>query len=137
HPPSAPVAIAAPPPPPLQPTANTTDSQSHLCFGTTHAQYPAPHLPAGHQPSQTIPYPTSLAHTRNSSSGTERDVTSQPYPSQAPQLHAVMDETNLDRPSLPPLRMDMQYADGGLPANPSSSAPRPSDEPVILPPLNI
>ncbi|KAL4873724.1 velvet factor-domain-containing protein [Aspergillus spectabilis] len=113
----APLSASATAPPPL----HTPSYQSHLLFGSTQTQYPAPPLSYGPHPVTTpttmySPRP-SISHGRNSSTGTEYEASSAGYPFSHPRLPT--ERPNYPKPPttpLPPLRLpnslSMQVGEG-------------------------
>lgn len=125
---------ATPPPPPT--SINVSDNHSHLCFGTTAPpQYPTPQLPNVHQTTQPTPYPTSLAHTRHSSNGSEPDAASFTYLSQPSSLRTAEEKTSFGRPALPPLLMDPNHVDNMKSFEHPSSVRHQHSGGLTLPPL--
>jgi hypothetical protein len=84
--------------PPAPPT-HTAGYQSHLSFGSAHAQYQTPQLPPAPQPVPPTPYSPhpGLAHVRNSSNSSDYEAIPQgyPYPQNRPQVE-------YSKPALPP-----------------------------------
>ncbi|EAW07578.1 sexual development activator VeA [Aspergillus clavatus NRRL 1] len=102
----APVPVPASVPTPV-PTGPPASYQSHLSFGSTQAQYPAPQLPPTPQsatPTNTYsPHPT-YSHSRNSSNGAEHEAASVGYPYPQPRLPA--ERPSYHTAALPPLRLE-------------------------------
>lgn len=100
-PPRASPPTAAVPPPPSHSSAYS----SHLAFGSTQTQYPAPHLPR----TQSVTTPTSvfspasISHTRTPSISTEYDGGSNGYSYPQPR---VQTERSAYSTALPPLRLE-------------------------------
>ncbi|KAL4915117.1 velvet factor-domain-containing protein [Aspergillus aurantiobrunneus] len=136
--PSAPVAA----PPPL----HAPVYQSHLSFGSTQTQYPAPQLSHVPQPTATptnmySPRP-SMSHGRNPPAGTEYEP-SMSYPYSHPRLPAERPSYSKPLPTtaLPPLRLpnshSMQPGESHHPHE-ASGIPRsqaPSNMVTSLPPI--
>ncbi|RLL96481.1 hypothetical protein CFD26_103973 [Aspergillus turcosus] len=141
-PPAAPISAAVPTP---ATSAQTSSYQSHLSFGATQTQYPAPQLPPTPQsatPANTYsPHPSSYSHSRNPSNGTEYDATPSGYPCPQPRLPPSYSET------LPPLRINMQTCTDSrssdanvyppLTQPPVTRAPTPSNQGTSLPSLKV
>ncbi|KKK12807.1 hypothetical protein P175DRAFT_0453585 [Aspergillus ochraceoroseus IBT 24754] len=138
---SAPSPAPSPAAPAAAPPPHTPSYQSHLSFGATQTQYPAPQLSRTPQPaaapSNTYSPRPSFSHARNSSSGPEYEPSSS-YPYPHPRLP---NERPGYKPALPPLRLPntlaMPGGDGphslGQPGAPRSQAP--SNKVTSLPPL--
>ncbi|KAL4888763.1 velvet factor-domain-containing protein [Aspergillus ambiguus] len=115
--PPAPVSASSTPVPPAPPSHGSY--QSHLAFGSTQTQYPAPHLPRTPQPAPA-PHP-SYAHARHPSvSEYESGPPSGPYPpSRLP-----TERPGYPKAPLPPLRLEPPKA---LNMPPTGEQPRSSD----------
>ncbi|KAL5361803.1 velvet factor-domain-containing protein [Aspergillus floccosus] len=99
--PLGPVSSSSTPVPPPAPPSHGSSYPSHLAFGSTQAQYPAPQLPRTPQPA-SAPHP-SYAHTRHPSTSNEYESTSSGY-SYSSRLPA--ERPAYPKTSLPPLRLE-------------------------------
>jgi hypothetical protein len=154
---SIPAAPAAPAPAPVHnhaSSAQTSSYQSHLSFGATQSQYPAPQLPPTPQsatPANTYSPHPSYSHSRNPSNGTEYDATPSGYPYPQPRLPA--ERPSYSKAALPPLRLeppkapnmqtstDSRSSDANayptLTQPPVPRAPTPANHVTSLPPLKV
>jgi hypothetical protein len=154
---SIPAAPAAPVPPAVHnpaTSAQTSSYQSHLSFGATQSQYPAPQLPPTPQsatPANTYSPHPSYSHSRNPSNGTEYDATTSGYPYPQPRLPA--ERPSYSKAALPPLRLeppkapnmqtctDSRSSDANtyttLTQPPVPRAPTPANHVTSLPPLKV
>ncbi|KAL2813669.1 velvet factor-domain-containing protein [Aspergillus granulosus] len=124
--------VSAPAPPPML----TPSYQSHLSFGSTQTQYPAP--PLSHTPQPTIA-PTymyspraSISHGRTASSGTEYEPSPSAYP--YANVRHPTEQPGYPKPAtaLPPLR----FPEGQQPLEHGHPPPQtPSNMVTSLPPL--
>lgn len=147
-PPAAPIPAAVPTP---ATSAQTSSYQSHLSFGATQSQYPAPQLPPTPQsatPANTYsPHPSSYSHSRNSSNGTEYDATPSGYPYPQPRLppsySKALPPLRLEPPKAPNMQTctDSRSSDANvyppLTQPPVTRAPTPSNQVTSLPPLKV
>ncbi|KAL2865359.1 sexual development activator VeA [Aspergillus lucknowensis] len=137
---STPVPPAAAPPP-----LHTPSYQSHLSFGSTQTQYPAPQLSHPSQPTNTTnmysPRPPT-SHGRNPSSGTEYEPSSTAYPYSHPRV--PVERSGYPKPppttALPPLRLpnslNIQSSEGQHPFDRGlARSQTPSKMVTSLPPL--
>ncbi|KAF7113647.1 hypothetical protein CNMCM5793_003003 [Aspergillus hiratsukae] len=149
--PAAPVPAAVPTP---STSAQTSSYQSHLSFGATQSQYPAPQLPPTPQsatPANTYAsHPSSYSHSSNPSNGTEYDATPSGYPypqpcltAERPRYKAALPPLRLEPPKAPNLQTctDSRSSDANvyppLTQPPVARAPTPSNPVTSLPPLKV
>ncbi|GMG29735.1 unnamed protein product [Aspergillus oryzae] len=119
----APAAVSTPAPPaPPAPPSHNPGYQSHLSFGSTQTQYPAPQLPPTPQTASTLaapysPHP-SYSHARNPSTSAEYETPGYSYPPS----RMSTERSSYPKNGLPPLRLEPPK-----PLNMPSGEPRSSD----------
>ncbi|XRM41206.1 hypothetical protein ABZX51_004491 [Aspergillus tubingensis] len=134
----APPASSTPTPvAPIAPSSRSSSYTSHLSFGATRTQYPAPQLPGTPQSATTptqvySPHPT-YTHTRNPSASTEYET----MPSGYPPSRLPAERSTYSKP-LPPIRVlhpsdPTAYRAMANPVPPR--APTPSNAAPSLPPI--
>ncbi|KAL4779123.1 velvet factor-domain-containing protein [Aspergillus varians] len=133
HAPTLPSAHAAAPPP-----LHTPSYQSHLSFGSTQTQYPAPQLQRTATPTNMYSPRPSISHGRNPSTSTEYESS---YPYAHSRIPAERPRYSKPTTALPPLRFsnsfNMQQGDGhhsleppGMPRSQTPSNMIPSLPPI-------
>ncbi|PKX94120.1 sexual development activator VeA [Aspergillus novofumigatus IBT 16806] len=133
---SIPAAPAAPAPAQVHnpaTSAQTSSYQSHLSFGATQSQYPAPQLPPTPQsatPANTYSPHPSYSHSRNPSNGTDYSKAALPplrlEPPKAPNMQTSTDSRSSDANAYPTLTQP-----------PVPRAPTPANHVTSLPPLKV
>ncbi|GKZ26307.1 velvet protein [Aspergillus brasiliensis] len=122
---------------PIAPSSRSSSYTSHLSFGATRTQYPAPQLPGTPQSATTptqvySPHPT-YAHARNPSTSTEYE----PMPSGYPSSRLPAERSTYSKP-LPPIRVLHPSDPTAYRAMANPVAPRsqtPSNAAPSLPPI--